>query len=416
MSKNTLVEVEGISKRFCRDLKKSLWYGVQDIACELCAVNRPSSQLRKSEFWALDDVSFSVKPGECVAMIGPNGAGKSTMLKLLNGLMKPDAGRIEISGQVGALIELGAGFNPLLSGRENIYVNASVLGLNKKQVDSRLDEIVEFADIGDFIDSPVRTYSSGMRVRLAFSVAAHLRPDLLIVDEVLAVGDVGFRMKCFKHILNLVDSGTSVIIVSHNLSDLSRVSERAIVFGQGRKIFDGQLGEGVVEYEKLLARELRDEECASMVKRAQIESVQVLDNNGIPKERFSTGETIRIRVQLKANSPLRGAQIFAGLDSVSLGRLGSISTPLTGFSFDVEPPTTVLDVHLKDIPLLTGRYLLSLSLCGSDITDFQDRLTPACHFEVVLPPDHAYGQSVSNSIRFQHQWELVNIQPSDKRY
>ncbi len=199
MSGDVLVRVEGVSKKFCRDLKRSLWYGLKDTAADLLGRNGASS-LRLDEFWAVDGVSFELRRGDCLGLIGRNGAGKTTLLKMLNGLMKPDKGRIEIRGRVGALISLGAGFNPILTGRENIYVNGSVLGLPTREIDAKLDEIVDFAEIGEFIDSPVQSYSAGMQVRLGFAVATALRPDVLLLDEVLAVGDAAFRAKCYDRL------------------------------------------------------------------------------------------------------------------------------------------------------------------------------------------------------------------------
>ena len=200
--RETSVAVEGATKKFCRSLKRSLWYGLKDLGNELRAGSGGDrAQLRPGEFRALDGVCFEVERGECVGLIGANGAGKSTLLKMLNGLVRPDAGRIAIRGRVGALIELAAGFNPILTGRENVYVGGAVLGLSKRQVDEVFDEIVDFAGLGEFIDAPVQSYSSGMQVRLGFAVATSLEPDVLLVDEVLAVGDVAFRMKCFENLL-----------------------------------------------------------------------------------------------------------------------------------------------------------------------------------------------------------------------
>src|SRR5206468_4283587 len=197
---NVLVHVEHVSRRFCRNLRRSLWYGIQDIARDLNPFGRNSSggssSLRKDEFWAVNDVSFELRRGECLGLIGRNGAGKTTLLKMLNGLIKPDCGCIEIRGRVGALIALGAGFNPILTGRENIYVNGAVLGLTKREIDEKIEEIIDFAEIREFIDSPVQSYSSGMQVRLGFAMASSLNPDILLLDEVLAVGDMGFQAKC----------------------------------------------------------------------------------------------------------------------------------------------------------------------------------------------------------------------------
>ena len=191
----SLIICDNVGKKFCRDLRKSLWYGLVDSLNELRRrdVNEPD-ELRPGEFWSNKGISLEVRRGECLGLVGRNGAGKTTLLKMITGLIKPDQGRIRITGMVGAMIALGAGFNPVLTGRENIYVNASILGLSTRQIEDRIDEIVEFGELSDAIDAPVRTYSSGMNVRLGFAVAAVMvKPDVLILDEVLAVGDLAFR-------------------------------------------------------------------------------------------------------------------------------------------------------------------------------------------------------------------------------
>ena len=230
-----LVSVEHVSKKFCRRLRHSLWYGLTDLAGEFIARKpAPNLQLRPAEFLALDDVSFELERGECVGLIGPNGAGKSTLLKMLNGLIRPDKGKITIRGQVGALIELGAGFSPVLSGRENIYINGAVLGFSKREIDAKFDAIVDFAELGDAIDAPVHTYSSGMYVRLGFAIAAQLNPNILLVDEILAVGDAAFRLKCMRTVRERVDAGTSIIFVSHDMRNVMTVCNRVIWLDQGR--------------------------------------------------------------------------------------------------------------------------------------------------------------------------------------
>lgn len=228
-----LIKAEHVSKKFCLSLKKSLWYGLKDMGKELLGLPQGNAgHLRPKEFWAVNDVSFEVRRGECLGLIGRNGAGKTTLLKMLNGLIKPDAGRIEMRGRVGALIALGAGFNPVLTGRENIYVNASVLGIPKREIDAKLDEIVDFAEIGDFIDTPVQNYSSGMTVRLGFAVASSLEPDILLLDEVLAVGDLGFRYKCFRRIGELMQRA-AVIFVSHDMPSVASTCKRAMLMEHG---------------------------------------------------------------------------------------------------------------------------------------------------------------------------------------
>jgi lipopolysaccharide transport system ATP-binding protein len=268
-----LVRVEGVSKIFCRDLKKSLLYGLQDSARDLLSWGKkseirdqrsgssdhssssPTSDLRPptsssrtlrgGEFLSVDNASFEIKRGECLGLIGHNGAGKTTLLKMLNGLIKPDAGRIEMRGRVGALIALGAGFNPVLSGRENIYVNGSILGLTKAEIGDKLDEIIDFAEIGEFIDAPVQNYSSGMQVRLGFAVASALKPDILLLDEVLAVGDVAFQAKCFNRLADLRREGVPFILVSHNMHQISRYCHKVVFMKRGRIEFVGDAEEGI---------------------------------------------------------------------------------------------------------------------------------------------------------------------------
>ncbi len=244
---NVLVRVEGISKKFSRDLKRSLWYGFKDITGAMLGIEQ-QKELRKTEFWAVKDISFTLRRGECISLIGHNGAGKSTLLKILNGLIPPDEGRIEMQGRVGALIELGAGFNPILTGRENIYNNGAVLGFSKQEIDDKLDSIIEFSEIGEFIDSPVQNYSSGMRVRLGFAVAAHMEPEILIIDEVLAVGDVGFILKCFNRIDKILQNA-AVIFVSHTMPQVARISSQILLMDKGKSIYQStDVSEGIDRY------------------------------------------------------------------------------------------------------------------------------------------------------------------------
>ncbi|MBL4680846.1 MAG: ABC transporter ATP-binding protein, partial [Pseudomonadales bacterium] len=247
MNEEILVNVENIGKRFCKDLKRSLWYGLKDISTATLGIQR-KNELRKSEFWAVKDISFTLMRGECIGLIGHNGAGKSTLLKMLNGLIPPDEGKIEMKGRVGALIELGAGFNPILTGRENIYSNGAVLGFSKKEIDDRLDSIIAFSEIGEFIDAPVQNYSSGMKVRLGFAVASHMEPDILIIDEVLAVGDVGFVLKCFNRIDSILQNA-AVIFVSHSMPQVSRISSQILLMEKGQTDYQGtDVSEGIDRY------------------------------------------------------------------------------------------------------------------------------------------------------------------------
>lgn len=249
MERELLVKVDGVSKKFAKNLKKSLVYGLSDVYNSVFKKGK-EVKLRKDEFWAVKDISFELRRGDCIGLIGHNGAGKSTLLKMLNGLITPDEGAIEMHGRVGALIELGAGFNPILTGRENIYNNAAVLGFSKKEIEEKFDEIVAFSEIGDYLDMPVQNYSSGMRVRLGFAVAAQMKPDILLVDEVLAVGDMGFVLKCFNQMDKLLNN-TAIILVSHSIPQVARMATKLLMLEKGEvEFYSENVSLGLTEYYK----------------------------------------------------------------------------------------------------------------------------------------------------------------------
>ncbi len=277
-----LVKVEGLSKKFCKDLKTSLWYGVKDLYANVLG-NKEDRTLRPEEFWAVRDINFELRRGECLGLIGHNGAGKSTLLKILNGLINPDEGKVTIKGRVGALIELGAGFNPILTGRENIYNNGAVLGFTKKEIDAKVEEIIDFAEIREFIDMPVQNYSSGMKVRLGFAVAAQMEPDVLIIDEVLAVGDLGFVLKCFKTIDTILPN-TAIVFVSHSMPMVSRICSQIILMENGKANFQGEnVSKGIdLYYGRFNNSETTVVFDSHMVKLEKVEIITLKQNNGMP--------------------------------------------------------------------------------------------------------------------------------------
>lgn len=245
-----VISVENVSKKFCRDLKRSLLYGIQDIATEVVGRTRKSDALRKSEFWALKDVSFQLRQGQALGLVGSNGAGKSTLLRIISGLIKPDTGCVRIKGRVAPLIALGAGFNPILTGRENIYANMSILGLSTQEIEERFQEVVDFAEIWDAIDAPVQTYSSGMAARLGFACAIHTQPEILLIDEVLAVGDIKFKAKCYRKLDELRQQGTSFVLVNHNPQAILHACDSAIYLVKGNLIAYGRTEIIIEKYEE----------------------------------------------------------------------------------------------------------------------------------------------------------------------
>lgn len=232
MSNTLRLDVDQLSKKFSTNLRSTLRYGLTDSLRRVLHLKQ-NENLRNDEFWALDNVNFSLTEGKSLGLMGLNGSGKTTLLRILNGTYKPDKGYVKLRGNVGSLIAAGAGFSPLLTGRENIYVNGTLVGMKPKEIDSKFDEIVEFSDLGKFIDMPVKNYSSGMSVRLGFAIATISSPRILLVDEVLAVGDLNFQKKCLERIIELKANGTSVILVSHSVSAIWSVCDEALVLEQG---------------------------------------------------------------------------------------------------------------------------------------------------------------------------------------
>ncbi|MDG2015299.1 MAG: ABC transporter ATP-binding protein [Pirellulaceae bacterium] len=404
--KQPVVEVRNVSKKYCRNLKRSLRYGMYDLCSEMTArAGNWRGNLRPGEFFAVNNADFDVRPGECIALLGPNGAGKSTLLKMIAGLFKPDLGKITIRGRLGALIELGTGFNTILSGRENVYVNGAILGLSKREIDNVLDEIVDFSEVGHVIDDPVRTYSTGMRLRLGFAVATHMNPQVLLVDEVLAVGDVGFRMKCFNHILKLVDSGMALIIVSHAVGQLNRVATRSIVMHNHHVIHDGDFVEGAALYEKIqledkpaVNEETGEEDCL-------IESI-VIQPSQRGNLQFTTGDTVSADIAITSRSLIEGARLRVALESPRTGVLGGFGTPISDFHFDIQPRQNVIRVTLPDLPLLMGAYTLNAVVYGPGIEDFIHRKKPGATFEITEPRTISFGMGEDGVVRFRHHWEL----------
>jgi len=247
-----ILSVNHISKKFCRDLKRSLLYGVQDIASELTGLRQENHQLRLKEFWAVHDVSFEVRRGEAIGLIGRNGGGKSTLLRMISGLIKPDTGSVEVRGRIAPLIALGAGFSPVLTGRENIYANMSILGVSQQEIQQRFDEVVDFAELGDAIDTPIQSYSSGMAARLGFACAIFSEPDILLLDEVLSVGDILFRMKCYRRLAVLREKGTTFILVSHNPQTILSMCDSALYLKKGQLVAKGSAASVMNQYEKEL--------------------------------------------------------------------------------------------------------------------------------------------------------------------
>lgn len=302
----TVIRTEGLSKRFVighkveRDnlLREAMTKGARALlrkGADFFKGRVTNTVGQTEEFWALRDLNFEIKRGELVSIIGHNGAGKSTLLKILSRITEPTLGRVEINGRVNSLLEVGTGFHPELSGRENIYLNGAILGMSRVEMRRRFDEIVEFSGVSKFIDTPVKRYSVGMYVRLAFAVAAHLEAEILVVDEVLSVGDAEFQSRCINRMSEVADSGRTVLFVSHNFAAVTALTRRSLVLEGGRLTFDGPVEAGLAHYTASLGKtgKLRH---WGRGKDATLISAQLLDRSDTPTEIFVPGSPLRLEV------------------------------------------------------------------------------------------------------------------------
>ncbi|PIQ89487.1 MAG: hypothetical protein COV72_02980 [Candidatus Omnitrophica bacterium CG11_big_fil_rev_8_21_14_0_20_42_13] len=308
---SNVIEFNNVWKKFNRGEKLN---SIRDLVPAMFGKALPlgnGGALKKEEFWALQDVDFKVEKGEVLGIIGPNGAGKSTTLKLLSGIMPPNKGEIKINGKLSALIEVTAGFHPELTGRENIYLNGTILGMRKKEIDAKFNDIVEFSELGEFIDTPVKRYSSGMYSRLGFSVAAHMEPDILLVDEVLSVGDIAFQAKCANKMRELLNSNTTIILVSHNLALVQSLCKRVILIENGKIFKEGGADEVITHYQNIVYKK-EGEKLQKKIRAAEdkpkinqntlIDISNVLISNGDLKHKnsFKGDEPISVTIEYNA--------------------------------------------------------------------------------------------------------------------
>jgi len=313
-------------------------------------------------FWALRDVSFEVARGEALGIIGPNGAGKSTLLKLLAGITAPTSGEISISGKMSALLEVGSGFHPELSGVENIYLSGTILGMQRKEIAAKLDAIIDFAGVRAFVDVPVKRYSSGMVVRLGFSVAAHLDPDILLLDEVLAVGDAAFQKKCIDRVLELKRRST-VVFTSHDLAAVQQLCDRVIVMNQGEMIYDGATAGAMAAYSALARfRSSPPRTAQSLAKTAEVVSLEFLDGVGEPVHIVKTGDALRIRIEYKARIAVADASFnvfFYGADGALYCQF---TTWLSGETAHLAPGNGIVEFSCEELGLQPGTYLIDTTI------------------------------------------------------
>jgi len=359
---------------------------------------------------ALRDVSLTVEPGEAVGLVGRNGSGKTTLLRLVSGIIKPTSGRIEAAGRIASLLELGAGFHPDFTGRENVYLNGSIHGLSRARVREVMDEIVTFAELERFIDLPVRTYSSGMFMRLGFSVAAHIRSDVLLLDEVFAVGDEQFQRKCFGKIHEFKHRGGTILFVSHDAQAVERLCDRAVLLRQGRVAFDGPTREAIAAYRQLLAAEVNPDELGAGLREwgsgeARIVTAQLLDESGEARMQFAAGEPVTVELVVDSQSQLAPPKVSLELRDDGGLVLGTAAQETAELGWNGAAGERTLRFRLDRLPLADGTFHLRVSLADAASGRLLHSLEDALRF-LVFPAGEETG-----AVLLDGTWTMQEIGP-----
>jgi len=365
----------------------------------------------KGEFWALKDVTFDVRQGETLGIIGPNGAGKSTILKLLSRISKQTKGEIAVQGRLAALIEVGAGFHPDLTGRENIYLNGTIMGMRHKEIDRLFDSIVEFSELSKFLEMPVKRYSSGMAVRLGFSVAAHLKPENLLIDEVLAVGDLSFQQKCFQRITDLKAQGTTMIFISHNLEAVQRLCDRVVLINEGEIAQQGDTIDTIAHYRREVlryrrsAREQRFVRSVTGAKRGvELTEVKLLDGSGQVSERFETGQPMRLELSYLAGRPIQNPAATVTIERLDGLVCHEASTRHAGLSWKSWTGEGSLSLEYGELALLPNTYHIAVSVYeGSSLAPIAV-LRGQTYFHV------SSSERTRGTVHLKHQWSAPKEQ------
>ena len=381
-AKNVMIELDRVSKKFIMIKESRPAHNASFL--KRVMPHRDS----KEEFWALRDVSFAVKEGESVGILGPNGSGKSTILKLIANILKPTQGRVTTRGRVAALLELGAGFHGDLSGRDNIYLNGSVLGMQRKEIDRVFDEIVDFAELDRFIDMQVKYYSSGMYLRLGFAIAVHVQPEILIIDETLAVGDQAFQAKCITRIRDIKKRGTTVMLVSHSTDSVHDLCGRALWMERGVLKCDGLVDDVIAEYMGAVIKKEREDMQAAETQPVQsseqaaqdrwgshdveITGVEFLAAGGRPSQDFQTDRPLTARIHYHAQRPLKRPVFGVAIYSANGVHINGPNTEFSGLYIDLVDGDGYVDYTIPALPLLGGNYLFSAAIYDRELVHAYD--------------------------------------------
>jgi lipopolysaccharide transport system ATP-binding protein len=368
----------------------------------------------REEFWAIKDVDFEIKCGEVVGIIGRNGAGKSTLLKLLSRITDPTQGRITIKGRVASLLEVGTGFHPELTGRENVYLNGSILGMSRKEVKRKFDEIVAFAEVERFLDTPVKRYSSGMYVRLAFAVAAHLEPEILVVDEVLAVGDAQFQKKCLQKMEKVGKEGRTVLFVSHNMAAVENLCSTGIVLDHGMKGFQGEVAQAVNKYLNSFVAEnttnLKQRTDRQGKGHVRITQLNIEDKSGNKNVPFPIGSELSFQIHYQAEEEERNPRVIIGLyDNKGVG-ITRLDTDITGGIQGPIPKDGHIVCTTKEMNLTPGRYFINIAFFSNG--EMEDYLIHAAFLDIAGSDFFNTGKIFNESdssltkVLVRHDWKV----------
>jgi lipopolysaccharide transport system ATP-binding protein len=374
--KDIVVSARGLSKAYTIEHKAREMIAAEALVRFLA---NPFRRRAREEVWSLRDVSFDIRKGEIVGVVGRNGAGKSTLLKLLSRITEPTRGEARIAGRVGSLIEVGTGFQPELTGRENIFLNGAILGMRRSEIARRFDQIVDFAGVEKYLDTPVKRYSSGMYVRLAFAVAAHLDTDILFVDEVLSVGDAEFQKKCLGRLSDVAEEGRTVMFVGHNMATLESLCSHGILLDKGRLLHAGTLKETVAEYRQMIRPDHAANETV-VARRVDygsryehVRAADLVDRNGHSTRLVSVGDPLTVRVSLEMPIPLEGAVFVVWVDSSFGDCVLTLKTPRNGGPMERLHGECELTCTVDSIPLMPGEYVLNFGLWkGAGYIDLVD--------------------------------------------
>lgn len=408
-----VIEVEHLTKEYRLGALQSLKQTVLNVGARIAGKSVPERPL----FRALDDVNFTIEQGEVVGIIGHNGAGKSTLLKMLSNISRPTRGAVSVRGRVAPLIEVGAGFVPDFTGRENVYLNGAILGMRKREIAQKLDEIIDFAEMEQFIDTPVKRYSSGMQVKLAFAVATSIESEILIVDEVLAVGDLAFQRKCFDRMEDLIKRrGNTVLLVSHNIRQVQRLCARVILLANGRIASDGEPKTVCEEFYAQSDIRIREnmthtallKDSGKKLSNIEILKTELFDKNKKPSDIFKTGDSVTVEIQIKTTEPLINPIFSIGIHTTDFLYLG---TERSENSLPVEAlPSGIHQIKctFHALNLLQGVYSIRASIVAGKIPIdvlYSENLS---HFQVLPEDGHAVADMRGEGFfKFKATWELA---------